>query len=361
MALLAAGLFAAFHRLRQPTRVEVVRPVRREVVELIIASGVYRAVRQSEVGAEVAGLVESVSVREGQSVTAGQPVIQLRRTDLESQREQFRTAIQTARDDQARLRILLAEAETQFKRSRTLFDQKTVAEAELDSARAARDAAAAAVQTAASRVREAEAGLAATEQLLPKRTVNAPFAGVVLRRKVEPGDSVTAGEGLLAIAEMTEAEVYVETDENNLSRLRVGQPAQIIAPAFPDRPFAARLTQIGPNVDTERGVVGLRLKAGSAPDFLLPNMTVDANIEVARHTDAPALPISALLEQEGRSYLLTVRTGRVVRLPVRVLGKNPRWAALADVPAEAEVVRNATGVKEGQSVEGVPSPPEKLP
>jgi HlyD family secretion protein len=148
---------------------------------------------------------------------------------------------------------------------------------------------------------------------------------------------------------MSDTEIFVETDENNLGRLRAGQPAIAVAPAYPDEPFAAKLTRVGPNVDSDRGVVALRLVAAQLPAFVLPNMTIDVNIEVRRLDDALALPATAVITQ-GPPAVMAVVDGRVVRQPVTVLGRNPQWVAISGLAADARVLRDTSAAKEGQRV-----------
>jgi len=177
--------------------------------------------------------------------------------------------------------------------------------AELDNADAAERVQRAKTDAARARLEQAQAEVEKIRPEFDKREVRAPFDGVVIQRMVEPGTSVSASSGWFSVAEMTSTEIYVETDENNLGRLKVGQPATAVAPAYPDRPFRARLTQVGPNVDSERGVVGLRLVADKLPDFVLPNMTIDVNIEVQRADNALALPAGAVSFQ-GRPHVLAL-------------------------------------------------------
>jgi len=342
---------------RRPVSTEIVAAQTREVVELVIATGRIRAVRQSEVGAEVPGLLEEVLVFEGDSVTNGMRLAGLRSNDLQRQLER---AVDTAREEIARAGITRRDAETNFDRAESLFSRQINSPADLDVARTARDSARGVEQTANARLRESEAAVAVTRQQLPKRVIRAPFNGVILRRLVEPGQSVAVGTTLFIVAEMERVEIYVETDENNLGRLRLGQPATILAPAFPERPFTATLTQIGPNVDTERGVVGLRLRPGPLPEFILPNLTVDVNIEVARFPQAVAVPVSSVVETDGRSSLLIVRDGRLERQSVTVTGRNDRWAAVDGITGGTPVLVHGTSLPPGTRVRAIAPSPARL-
>jgi HlyD family secretion protein len=349
---LAVTAAAAFVALR-PGTAEVVTPLRRDVVEVVVASGKLRAVRQSMVGAESSGLVESVEVTEGDAVKAGQLLGRLRLGETDARLAGALASLRAAQTDLRGEESQLDSAQRELRRKRELADRKLVPVAELDNAEDAERVQRAKTDAARARLEAAQADVDKIRPEFGKREVRAPFDGVVIERMVEPGTSVSASTGWFSVAEMTSTEIYVETDENNLGRLKVGQPAIAVAPAYPDRPFPARLTQVGPNVDSERGVVGLRLVADKLPDFVLPNMTIDVNIEVQRTDNAIALPASAVSFQ-GRPHVLGVGSGgKLETLMVTVLGKNPEWVAVDGLAPDATVLRAVRDGKPGQRVRPV--------
>jgi HlyD family secretion protein len=391
--LVAAAGWLGFSRLRV-REVVTVRPSEREVVELVIASGTLRAKRQSPIGSEVTGAVESVSVDDGDRVAAGDILIQLWAEDSKRRLEQSRQAMETAEAELALVRrgataeelargeaelaraaAARLQAEREYGRLRALFDDRVVAQADLDLAASTRDQALAAeaaaresladlraqprpedLQLAEARLREAEAAVLVAEQDVERRTIRAPMPGLVLRRAVEPGQSVTPGGALLQLADLGVTEIYVETDENNLDRLRVGQQATVITPAFRDQPFSASLIQIGPEVDSGRGVVGLRFTPDRLPDYARPDMTVDVSIEVARLPRALSLPATALLQRDGRWHVLTVTGDTVREQAVRVLARGTEWIAVEGLPADAAVVLRGTEAAAGDTVRPVAQP-----
>src|SRR5690606_6491537 len=117
-----------------------------------------------------------------------------------------------------------------------LAARRQVSTAELE--RAAADARVQLARTDAARARRREAA-AEVERVGPefdRREVRAPFNGVITDRLVEPGTPVSAAQGWFRISEMAATEIEVETDENNLGKLKVGQPVVAFVPAFPDQP-----------------------------------------------------------------------------------------------------------------------------
>jgi HlyD family secretion protein len=334
--------------LRPPTDCAVVAPKVREVVEVVVVSGQLRAVREARLGVELAGTVEHVAVREGDRVKAGAVLLRLSLLDFEQQLAQA-----GARRLQAEKELALAEAdrvlaERDAMRIAQLFGQKVVSIEEQDRAVAARARAAAAVEAGRARLADASAQVDLVRRQADKREIRAPFDGLVVRRRVEPGQSVTTGEALLWVAESAEQEIYVETDEGNLGKLRVGQKAMVAAPAFRERPFEATLALIGPRVDWDRGLVGLRLRPAVLPDYALPNMTVDVSIESNRWTGRPVLPAAAVLRERNGAAVLAVAGDRLERREVKVLGENPQWVVLEDLPLTWRVAARAAEAQPGR-------------
>ena len=422
VALLLLLLFILVFQAREETA-ETVRPVRRDVVELVIASGSLRAERQSNVGTTVSGVVESVRVREGDRVAAGQVVLTLERQDIEQDVQRAREAVETAQRQleqvrrvntaqvvQARERLAqlqtarpeeisraqaavqearanLSQAETDLSRTQRLVDRGAVPRADLDQARTRVNVARAQVQSAdenlaiarqpasrqeiavaraeirtaeatleesvrvaQSQVTEARTGLRSAEIELEKRVIRSPISGLVVTRSVEPGQSVNPGQTLLAIADMRTSKIVVETDETNLPRLRVGQPAVLIPPAFPDRSFQGAVSKIGPQVEEERGIVNVEIRPTTVPSYARPDMTVDANIEVARVDNALTIPISSIVTLEGQPTVMVVRRDEVVAVPVRVLARGENVAAVEGIEPDADVVVRGAAVSPGQRV-----------
>jgi HlyD family secretion protein len=354
VALAIAGIVVWQTR---PVPAEVVSPMRRDVVEVVVASGKIRAVRQSVIGAESAGVVETLEAAEGDTVNAGQLLGRLRLGETDARLAQSLASLRAAETNLRGEEALLDSAARELRRAEELAARRLVPVAELEDAQAAERLQRSKTDSARARLEEAQAEVAKVRPEFGKREVRAPFDGVIIERLVEPGTAVTSSTGWFSIAEMSTTEIYVETDENNLGRLKIGQPARAVAPAYPDSPFDARLTQVGPNVDSERGVVGLRLVAGKLPAFILPNMTIDVNIEIKRTDDAAALPASAVSLQGPPHVLAVGDGGRLARRPVQVIGRNPEWVAVRGVDADAQVLREVRSAAAGDRIRPIADRP----
>jgi HlyD family secretion protein len=347
-----------FWQIRRPGPAVVIEPVRRDIVELVVASGKLQAVRETQVGAESAGIVESLAVNEGAIVRQGDLLGRLTAGDTAPRLASARAALDVAEKNVRAEQAALDKARQELARFQLLAERKQVSTAELERAEADARVQAARTEAARARGREAAAEVDRVGPEFGRREVRAPFNGVITDRLVEPGTPVAAAQGWFRISEMAATEIEVETDENNLGKLKVGQPVVAFVPAYPDRPFRGTLTQVGPFVDSERGVVRLKITPQELPDFVLPNMTVDVSIEVQRADQALALPVSAVALQANPPFVLAVGEGGVLeRRPVKVIGRNPDWVAVAEIPEGTAVVRQLLGNSPGRKIRPVAEPP----
>lgn len=372
----------------QPRKtVQMVHPERKNLVELVVATGMYRAIHQSTIGAEVSGVLATVNVQAGDRVVAGQVLATLLAEDEAAATARAQRAVDTARAALAvaergplpaeRIRAearrnqaqaQLSQARADLVRTEQLAAEHLLAPAELDRARTAVATAHAEYDVAASecailaaqphpedvhlaraQLREAETALQQAQASARRRVVRAPWSGLIIRRLSEPGQSVAPGTPLAVLAQTDRMEIYLETDENNLARLHPGLSATAVSPAYPRNPFPATVTQVGPDLDSSRGTVPVRLTVPSPPAFLRPEMTLDVSIVTQRLPQALTVPASAVIDSDGHATVTVLQDGRAVRQPVRILGRDLDRVALTGLPESMWVVRQATEVEPGQT------------
>jgi len=130
--------------------------------------------------------------------------------------------------------------------------------------------------------------------------IRSPIKGVVLKRSVDPGQTVAAtlqAPVLFTLAEdLTQMELHVDVDEADVGQVREGQQATFTVDAYPDRTFPARITQVRYGSETVAGVVTYKaiLKVDNSSLSLRPGMTATAAITVRKVDDAILVPNAAL-------------------------------------------------------------------
>jgi HlyD family secretion protein len=359
-ALVAAALWAAMRAMAGP-QVDVRRVVRRDFVESVVASGHVEAPHRLTIGAQGVGQVLRVPVAEGQSVKAGQVLVELDDTELRANAAQADAAVAQA---VARVRQVsevdspvadqgwrqaaanLENARAQRERDAALFKQGFIGPAAMDDADKALAVAEAQSRAAQSQRRaslpsgsaaaiaveglaQARSAAAAARSRLANATLRAPVAGVLLSRNVEPGDVVQPGVALMTLSPDGPTQLVVDIDEKNLQRLALGQPAQASADAFADRVFEARVAYVNPGVDLQRGTVEVKLDVASPPPWLRQDMTVSVDIQVALRRQAVIVPLDAVQDAAGSApWVARIEGRRAHRQGVRL---GLRGAELAEV------------------------------
>lgn len=391
-AIVLASIAAAAWHLGAPRPVALVQASAAPLVEVLVFSGRVEAPARVELGATVTGRVVDVPVREGDVVMRGtvlvtleaaesraqlaqaQAALRVAETRLRGQREvaqpttgaaleQARATLEAARREAARSRELFARGYVSQARVDETDRQARVAQAQLDAAgAAARANTGDGTETAQARLRidEARAAVALAEARLAQARIVAPADGRIVSRQVDPGQIVQPGRTLLVFAATGPTELVGQADEKFLSRLERGQPARVIADAFQERPFAARVERIAPGVDAQRGTVEVKFAVAEPPGFLREDMTLSMAVTTGRREQALTLPAAAVLGAGAEGRIRRIVDGRIaeqrVRTGLRTLerveivdGLAPGDRVLAD-PLGAEPGARARPARDGEAM-----------
>lgn len=305
LAVLAAGGLA-FALLGLPGRSVqgpryVTEPVTRgSLVVRVTATGTLEPVNQVEVGTEVSGTIESVNVDFNDRVQAGLVLAQLDTIQLQARLRQSEAALSLARARVRESQATVTETDNRLKRTRGMIAKGLSSQEELDGAIAASARAEAGLAVASAQVDQAQAEVDANRRTLEKASIRAPIDGIVLKRQVEPGQTVAASlqtPVLFTLAEnLAQMELHVDVDEADVGQVAVGQPAEFTVDAYPDARFPARIEQVRYAPETIDGVVTYEtlLSVDNAALLLRPGMTATAEIEVNRIEEALLVPNAAL-------------------------------------------------------------------
>ncbi|MCP9758478.1 efflux RND transporter periplasmic adaptor subunit [Aquitalea sp. S1-19] len=289
-------------RLLYGPEVAVLKLAPHPLTQTIVTTGHVSSAEESRLGATLTGRVLATPVAEGAVVAAGAVLLVLESDEAQATLAQAEGNAHEAAATQA-------EAERQFARQSSLLAQGFIS-------RAALDAEDKKVRLARARVAVTQAAVTAARARLEQTRILAPAAGRLIAREVEAGDIVSAGKPVLTFAAAGKTEIRLDVDERYLAQLKVGQVAKVAADAWPDALFSARLVRIAPQVDLERGTLEAILLPDTLPAFLTHNMTVSAEIVVARKAAALTVPAAAVFERGGKSWLWRVREGKAGQVAV---------------------------------------------
>lgn len=350
--------------------VEGIPVERRDLLQTVVTTGRVTSLARVEIGSQILGSVVAVRVEAGDRVTAGQVLLQLRDDEARAALDQSQAIVRELEERLKQIGAIdapvsqqrvgeaeatLRQAVSTYERIKKLYDTGITSRAELDEAVRARDVAAGLVERerlqrsnsrpqgsdiklAEARLSQARAAVAGARERLARTVISAPGDGTVISRKVEAGDVVQAGVPLLVLSRNGRTQITAQIDEKNLGVMRVGQTAVGSADAYPDRSFRARLSTVVPAVDPQRGTVEVRCDVTEPPPYLVPDMTVSLEIEVARHSKVLTVPTDVVRDISTTPWVLVVRDGRAVRQDITL---GIRGSGASEVTG---------GLKEGETV-----------
>jgi HlyD family secretion protein len=300
--LAGIAVFVLWQAMQMPAGpVYLTQPVMRgELVASVTATGTLQPLNQVEVGSEQSGTVARVEVDDNDRVSRGQLLAQLDESRLRDQIARSDAALAVARAQLEQAEATLQEAAATVRRVRDMRQASLVADADLDAAEASYERARAARTVAFAYVRQAEAGLSADRTSLDRASIRSPIDGVVLSRRIMPGQTVAASlqaPVLFVLAEnLAEMKLELDVSEADVAEVREGQGATFRVDAYPLREFQAEVTRVGLGSQVKDNVVSYLtvLRVGNADLSLRPGMTATAQITTLRREDALLVPNAAL-------------------------------------------------------------------
>ncbi len=284
LILVGVGYFTL--RGKQPDKYLTQAVERGSLTVTVSATGTLAPLTQVDVGAEVSGRVDQVLVDYNDPVKRGQLLAVINTDQVKAQLQQSEATLAT---NQATVR----ETRAKLERFRALAQDNAVSAQDLEAAEAAYDRALASIKTA-------QAQIATQRANISKADVVSPIDGVVLDRRISPGQTVASGFQtpiLFTLASNLDTmQLAVDIDEADIGSVKEGQTATFVVDAFPQHRFNARLIslhnapQTVNNVVTYLGVLAVDNREG----LLRPGLTATADILTAEVKDTILVPNGAL-------------------------------------------------------------------
>ncbi|MBL8705622.1 MAG: efflux RND transporter periplasmic adaptor subunit [Rhodospirillales bacterium] len=279
----------------------VTAPVTKGDLHVIVtATGSIQPTTKVDISSELSGIVRRVFVDHNSKVARGQVLAQLDTDKLLATVESSRAKLAATRAKVAEIEATIEETTREFERKKALSAGSIISVREFELARAAHNRAVAQLASSKADVAAAEAEMKINETNLAKASIYSPIDGVVLKRSVDPGQTVASSlqaPVLFTIAEdLTKMEAQVDIDEADVGKVREGQSASFAVDAYPDRKFPAQLRELRFASETVQGVVTYKgiLTVDNAEMLLRPGMTATAEISVQDVRDAVLVPNAAL-------------------------------------------------------------------
>jgi RND family efflux transporter MFP subunit len=183
-----------------------------------------------------------------------------------------------------------------------------------------------------------QAAIVQASELRDRRVLRAPFAGIILERPVDPGQTVGPESVIYRLADLSNPEISIEVDEVYAAEIRIGMTATVALPGQ-QRLLRARVHHVEPRVDPATGARAVRLDLINPAIDAPSGLTVTVNLLIERRQGAISIPRGAM-----------ILSGRLAK--VRVVGDDnvvsERLITFVDWPAEFVIV--TSGLQSGERI-----------
>jgi len=295
----------------------------------IEALGTARAMDAVEITSRVTNIVVAIEFADGQLVKAGEVLVRLDDDEAEA--------------DLALADAALAESRSQYRRSKELFESRTVSESQMVELEA--------------RLRADEARVQAARARLDRTVIKAPFSGHVGLRRVSVGSLVTPGTVVTTLDDDSTVRLDVAVPERFLSLVGTGMRVDARAAAYPDAVFRGTVTALDSRVDTVTRTMTVRATVPNSEGLIRSGMFVSVRL-VGEPRRVTILPEESLVPEGEHQYVFAVTDGKASKREVILGQRRPGEVEILDGVATGEqvVIEGTQKIADGVQVEIVESP-----
>lgn len=286
-----------------PANVVVSKVVQEEIAESQSVIGVLYYERKSDISTEVAGLVESVEIRQGDRVKKDDLLVRLNTEILDKEIALTKTRIQQTD-------LLIENARKNYVRLEKLFDEKGVSEKSYDDA----------LYSYQDAEMEKQVSMQTLEKLMiqKKRSrIKAPFDGIILSKDVDSGAWVQQGRQLVSVGSSNDLYVRAPVAENMLQFITIGEKVGVTVTAF-NKEVEGTIKNIDPVADVKTKNVFLKINIPELP-LVAQNMSATVFVASSPKRQLSMLPRAAVVKFQGKDFVYTVKEGKAAILPVNIV------------------------------------------
>ena len=340
IALLILGSVAGgvyyYKRSSTPVASEVTTTVSRgDVKATIAATGTISAVNTVEISSRVTGLISELRVQENDMVKAGQVLLVLDDTTLQTQVAQYKAQLGNYAAIYERSKRLTGAGGQSLQQMETDRTNWQVAQSTYNNYVAQ----------------------------LQYYVITSPIDGMIIGKPTPAGQTVAQGisspQVIMYVADMSKMQIKVLVDETDIGRVKLGQPVSFTVDTYPDKTFAGKVTTISRSATTSSNVVyyPVYVDVDSAEGLLFPTMTARSTIQTGESENVLVVPASAVKEEKGKKYVQTMVNGKTQNITVETgLSDDDNVEIISGLNAGDQVILPTVkpGAAAGQQNQGPP-------
>jgi HlyD family secretion protein len=329
------------------------------IIETVSATGKIQPEIEVKLSSEVSGEIIELPVVEGQAVEKGDLLVRVNPDIYQSNVNRAQAGLETSRANYAQAQASLKQAEANYNRNKSLFDKGVISKAEWDRVVSEYEVAQANKESAYYNMQSTSATVKEAQDNLGRTNIYAPMSGTISKLDAELGERVVgtqqmAGTEILRVANLTNMEVEVDVNENDIVKVQVGDSTIVEVDAYLGKEFKGIVTEISNSADaalTTDQVTNFKVKVrileesykdlleGKADNYspFRPGMTATVDIITNRKDNIIGVPISAIVIKNNTTA--TESTDQKYE------------AVFLKEGAKAELRRVSTGIQDDSNIE----------
>jgi RND family efflux transporter MFP subunit len=352
-----ALLFLSFAACRQPAAdegkkdesfgaapVKVFKVQRQKISEKLFYTGVIEAWNKINLTPDIGGKIARIHVEEGDRVEKGQLLAELDTRAVRLQLDQAQAALAVAEAN-------YNDAQKNMERMERLKKEDAASDQQYEKIKLAYEAADA-------QLKQARAAVNLARYSLDVSLMKAPFSGVVASKNAEVGDVInpmmggfSPTSGVLTLMDFSRVKIEIDATQQDVARIKKGQPAQLRVTALPNRIFQGRVSMVNITADPVSKKFRVEVNVDNPDLALRPNTFGEVSLEVSTHEHALVIPQKAVLENK---YVFRVKDDNTVERVELSLGlQNSDRIEVINGLKEGDlvVVEGNFGLEDGTQIE----------
>jgi len=290
--------------------VQTEKIARRNISQLVTATGKIQSETEVDISAEVSGEIISLPYKEGDEVKKGALLVKIKQDAYTPQIQEQDAAIKVAESNLKTNEVILQKYELEFNRIKQLFDKGLATPSELENAQNNLDQTLAQMNTNKAQISQQRTGLSRIRYDISKTTIYSPIDGTVTQLNNETGEKVLGtisnqGSDIMTISDLAKMECQVEVGETDVTLVNIGDTANIEIDAFPDRIFQGYVYEIA-NTAKSTGATAqdqvvnfiVKIRIINSDFELRPGMSCTVDIEVENRNEVLSVPIQSVTTRE---------------------------------------------------------------
>jgi HlyD family secretion protein len=304
--------------------VTVDKAVVKTITQLVNATGKIQPEVEVKIAPEVSGEIIELPFREGASVKKGDLLVRIKPDNYRYQVEQQEANLTAAKATAVQANSQLLKAKADFKRSEDLFAKQLVSDSDYSAVKSTLEVAQANYDNALAQIRRTEGLLSQSRDQLSKTAIFSPMDGTISSLSTEVGERVAStgsygGAEVMRVANLSDMEVRVNVNENDVVNVKVGDTSRINIDAYPSRKFTGTVKEIasaaktqGANTQEEVTNFTVKIRVTDKDISLRPGMSANVDIETKTVANVIAVPIQAVTvrSREGNKTIEQLATDR---------------------------------------------------